>query len=110
MRHSRTSGNGILDRRTFLTASLGVAAAARALAQAPQAPAAPTLPAPSTRDFSRTEPTPYPDADIVAITPAFRRYIVFNASIKRLHTGTAWAEAPGCHLADPPGLRPRHCR
>jgi len=94
MRHSRTNGNRILDRRTFLTASLGVAAAARALAQAPQEPPAQPLPAPSTRDFSRTEPTPYPDPDIVAISPRFRRYIVFNASIKRLYTGTAWAEGP----------------
>lgn len=79
------------DRRAFLTTSLGLAAMARLSAQAAQrAP----LPGPSSRDFSRTEPIPYPDPDIVALDPKFRRYIVFNAAIKRLHTGTAWAEGP----------------
>src|SRR6476469_2345310 len=76
------------DRRAFLAAALGVATAARAVAQAQQVP----IPGLSTRDFSKTEPTPYPDPDIVALDPRFRRYIVFNAAIKRLHTGTAWAE------------------
>jgi gluconolactonase len=76
------------DRRAFLAAALGVAAGARAVAQAQQV----TIPGLSTRDFSKTEPTPYPDPDIVALDPRFRRYIVFNAAIKRLYTGTAWAE------------------
>jgi gluconolactonase len=37
---------------------------------------------------------PYPDPDIIALDPRFRRYIVFNTSIKRLHIGTEWAEGP----------------
>jgi gluconolactonase len=81
------------DRRAFLTTALGAAAAAtRAFAQGPPQP--PISPIPSTRDYSRLEPIQYPDPDIIALTPAFRRYIVFNTSIKRLHIGTQWAEGP----------------
>jgi gluconolactonase len=91
-----THTGSILGRRSFLGAALAVAAAARAAAQAPagaQAPA-PAAPGPSTRDYSRLEPTPYPDPDLIATDPRFRRYIVFNTSIKRLYTGTSWAEGP----------------
>ena len=96
MRIADSSRSTALGRRSFLAATIGVAAAARAAAQAPagaQGPA-PAPPGPSTRDYSREGPTPYPDPDIVALDPRFRRYIVFNTAIKRLHTGTAWAE--GC--------------
>ena len=78
-----------VDRRSFLVAALGVAAATRAAAQAPAG-----AQAPSTRDYGRLEPTPYPDPDIVATDPRFRRYILFNTSIKRLYIGTSWAEGP----------------
>ena len=87
---SSATSRSAVDRRSFLTAALGVAAAARAAAQAP----AGSLAAPSTRDYGRLEPTPYPDPDIVALDPRFRRYIIFNTSIKRLHIGTSWAEGP----------------
>jgi gluconolactonase len=81
------------DRRAFLTTALGATAAARLAAQAPAAQ--PQIsPVPTPRDWSRLEPMPYPDPDIVALTPAFRRYIVFNTVIKRLHIGTMWAEGP----------------
>jgi len=70
------------NRRTFLTTALAGAAALPSLAQAPQ-PA---------RDYSAT--VQYPDPDIIAIDNRFRRYIVGNTSIKKLHTGTLWAEGP----------------
>jgi gluconolactonase len=80
-----------MDRRAFLSATLGAMAAARAAA----GQAAPPLsPLPTPRDYSRLEPVPYPDPDIVAVTPAFRRYIIFNTPIRRLHIGTLWAEGP----------------
>jgi gluconolactonase len=82
----------IHDRRTFLTTAIGAAAAARIAAQAPAAPQ--VSPVPSTRDFSRLEAVQYPDPDIIALSPAFRRYIVGNTTIKRLHIGTLWAEGP----------------
>ena len=82
----------IHDRRTFLTTAFGAAAAARAFAQG-QAPA-PISPVPSPRDFSRLEAVQYPDPDVIALSPAFRRYIVANTTIKRLHIGTLWAEGP----------------
>jgi len=47
-----------------------------------------------TRDWSGRNPLPYPDPDIVALDPRFRRYVVFNTPIQRLHTGTYWAEGP----------------
>jgi len=80
------------DRRAFLTTMLGAAAAGRAFAQGQ--PQAPVSPVPSPRDYSRLEPVPYPDPDIIALSPAFRRYIVFNTAIRRLHIGTLWAEGP----------------
>jgi gluconolactonase len=81
------------DRRTFLTTALGAAAAARIAAQAPGAQPQ-VSPVPTERDFSRLEPIAYPDPDIVALSPAFRNYIIFNTVIKRLHIGTLWAEGP----------------
>jgi len=81
------------DRRTFLTTSLGVAAAARAFAQAQQ-PGPAISPNPTPRDWSRLEALQYPDPDVVALAPAFRKYIVGNTLIKRMHIGTLWAEGP----------------
>jgi gluconolactonase len=92
MRTLRSSSPAGVDRRSFLTATIGVAATASAAAQAPAG--APPNPGPSTRDYSRPEPVPYPDADLVALDPRFRRYIIFNTSIRRLHLGTSWAEGP----------------
>lgn len=34
-----------------------------------------------------TDPPRYPDADVIAITPAFDAYILKNAAIERLWTG-----------------------
>ena len=83
-----------VNRRTFLTtaalssATVIVRAATQAQAQAPVSPV------PTPRDWARAEPLQYPDPDIVALDNRFRRYIVGNTSIKRLHTGTQWAEGP----------------
>jgi gluconolactonase len=81
------------DRRAFLTATLGVVAMRAAAAQTP--PAQPQVsPVPTPRDWSRLEPLQYPDPDIVAFDPRFRRYMIGNTLIKRLHIGTLWAEGP----------------
>jgi gluconolactonase len=79
-------------RRDTLRALAGLAAgAAMAGSAAAQAPVA-MQPAP--RDWSGQTPQPYPDPDIVALDPRFRRYIQFNAPLQRLYTGTLWAEGP----------------
>jgi gluconolactonase len=74
------------SRRGFVAASLGGAALRRAAAQA-----VPSLSTPTARDWSKQEPIQYPDPDIIAFDNRFRRYIL-NSSIRRLYTGTLWAE------------------
>jgi sugar lactone lactonase YvrE len=69
-------------------------AAVRVSASAPQAPQAPVSPNPTERDWSGQNPVRYPDPDIIALDNRFRRYIVGNTPIRRLHTGTLWAEGP----------------
>lgn len=46
------------------------------------------------RDWSGQNPLAYPDPDIIALDDRFRRYILFNTPMIRLHTGTLWAEGP----------------
>src|SRR5881394_103387 len=77
-----------LNRRSFLGAAIGIAAFH------PQQTAPPVSSTPSSRDFSRQDPIQYPDPDIVALDNRFRRYIVSNTVIRRLHFGTLWAEGP----------------
>jgi gluconolactonase len=48
----------------------------------------------SSRDWSDQHPILYPDPDIVSLDPRFDAYIVRNTPIKRLYTGTLWAEGP----------------
>jgi gluconolactonase len=79
-----------MDRRAFLTTALAGAAGAAVRAQAPQQVSS----VPSQRDFTRQDPIQYPDPDIIALDPRFRRYIVNNTAIRRLHFGTQWAEGP----------------
>ena len=79
-----------MKRRTFLSATLGLAAVSVS-AQRPQTPVSPN---PTERDWSGQMPVRYPDPDIIAIDNRFRRYIVGNTPIRRLHTGTLWAEGP----------------
>jgi gluconolactonase len=40
------------------------------------------------------DPTPYPDAAVEIVDPRFAKYVVFNAAVERLYTGTRWAEGP----------------
>jgi gluconolactonase len=79
------------DRRTFLAAALGGAALMPAAARAQQAPVSAV---PTSRDWSGQQPVRYPDPDIIALDNRFRRYIVGNTTIHRLHTGTLWSEGP----------------
>ncbi|MBE9171560.1 hypothetical protein IQ216_00165 [Cyanobium sp. LEGE 06143] len=37
---------------------------------------------------------PYPDPAIEVVEPAFRRYVLGNAAVERLHTGALWTEGP----------------
>jgi gluconolactonase len=86
------------DRRRFLAAALPAMAAGTVFAQAPQrgaqGPAPPVSPEPTVRDWSGNAPLRYPDPDIVALDNRFRRYIIGNTPLRRLHTGTMWAEGP----------------
>jgi gluconolactonase len=77
-----------LSRRSFLTAAASVAAVRLATAQQPAPAATPA------RDWSRQDPVQYPDPDVIALDKRFARYMVFNSAIRRLHTGTQWAEGP----------------
>ena len=71
-----------LDRRGFLATAAALAATT---AMAPDAFA---------RNFGPgSEPTRYPDPDIVVIDKRFK-YKLGNTPIQRLHTGTLWAEGP----------------
>lgn len=78
----------MMNRRTFLTlAGVTVMSTGRVEGQG-QANVPPAGP----RDWR--EPLAYPDPDIVALDSRFNRYIVRNTPIRRLHTGTLWAEGP----------------
>ena len=74
-------------RRAFLATLLSAGAAAQT--QFPK-----DISNPTTRDWTGQQPIQYPDPDIIALDDRFRRYIVGNTSIKRLHIGTQWAEGP----------------
>jgi gluconolactonase len=78
----------LANRRSFLTAALGSAALLPAAAQTR------INPVPAPRNWSGEQPVQYPDPDIVALDDRFRRYIVGNTAIRRLHFGTMWAEGP----------------
>ena len=86
------------NRRSFLGAALRAAVLAPAVAQSAAAqtaaPQPPVSPVPTPRDWSGQQPLQYPDADVIALDNRFRRYMVGNTPIKRLHTGTLWAEGP----------------
>src|SRR5262249_19375221 len=71
-----------MTRRSFVL----TAAAGSAMAQQ-------VSPNPTPRDW-RGEAIQYPDPDMVALDPRFRKYIVNNTPIRRHHFGTLWAEGP----------------
>jgi gluconolactonase len=78
------------NRRSFL-AAVGSSAVVPALAQTSE-PRAPISPNATPRDWSNQQPVQYPDPDIIALDNRFRRYMVGNTVIKKLYTGTLWAE------------------
>jgi gluconolactonase len=80
------------NRRSFLAAAIASATAARAAAQNPEQ--RPISPVATPRDWSGQLPVQYPDPDVVALDNRFRRYMVANTVIRRLYTGTLWAEGP----------------
>src|SRR5216684_2600306 len=75
-----------MNRRAFLA----TAAALPAAAQTPPA----VSPVATTRDWSGQQPIQYPDPDVIALDPRFRRYIAGNTTMRRHFTGTLWAEGP----------------
>ena len=85
-----------MNRRTLLKAAFGGIALTPAMAASVQSQGgqAPVTSTPTPRDWSRQDPLQYPDPDIIALDPRFRRYIVGNTVIRRLHIGTLWAEGP----------------
>jgi gluconolactonase len=80
-----------IDRRSFVTTLAAAGVAQSGFAQAQQPALSST---PSARDWSRPDPVQYPDPDIIALDNRFRRYVVNNTVIRRLHFGTLWAEGP----------------
>ncbi|MBS1857081.1 MAG: SMP-30/gluconolactonase/LRE family protein, partial [Acidobacteria bacterium] len=58
------------------------------------AAAAPAAAQQAARDWSNREPVRYPDPDVIAVEPAFAKYMLFNAAIYRHYTGCKWAEGP----------------
>jgi gluconolactonase len=89
MTHSRS-----VDRRRFLCAAISSAAASKLAAQATGQQPPAISPAATPRDWTGQQPIQYPDPDIIALDNRFRRYIIGNTSIRRLHIGTSWAEGP----------------
>ncbi len=70
----------ILSRRSFLTTA-GTLTARPLLAQ--------------TRSYGPgAEPVRYPEPDVIALDPTFAKYKIGSSPIKRLHTGSLWAEGP----------------
>ncbi|MBM3783753.1 MAG: SMP-30/gluconolactonase/LRE family protein [Acidobacteria bacterium] len=68
------------SRRLFLTAAGALSAQ--------------VSPEPTVRDWSGRVPIKYPDPDVIALDARFRKYMIGNTSMKKLHTGTSWAEGP----------------
>jgi gluconolactonase len=81
------------NRRAFLGAALATTALAPLRGQQTGGQQ-PPIPPQQPRDWSGQEPVRYPDPDVVPLDPRFRRYIVGNTTIKRLWTGSQWAEGP----------------
>src|SRR5215469_15669562 len=76
------AGKISMKRRTFLNVTAGAAAAC---ASKPLTLAA---------EQDRKTPVIYPDPAVEVVDPRFAKYLVGNAAIERLYTGTRWAEGP----------------
>ena len=88
-----TDDTRMWNRRAFLGAALATTALAPLRGQQTGGQQ-PPIPPQQPRDWSGQEPVRYPDPDVVPLDPRFRRYIVGNTTIKRLWTGSQWAEGP----------------
>ena len=68
-----------IDRKNFIASALGVTAGCA-----------------FARDWTGAEPTRYPDPDVLVLDPAFGKYRLGNASIRRVYTSPdmLWAEGP----------------
>lgn len=84
MNHPASPSPAGVSRRHFLQSS---AVAAVGALIAPSALAI-------DRDWSGQNPVRYPDPDIIALDPRFNKYKLGNTPIRRLHTGSMWAEGP----------------
>src|SRR5579862_6343266 len=73
-----------MHRRSFLIMAAG------GIATAEQQNVSPVS---TQRDWSG-QAIQYPDPDVIALDPRFRRYIVNNTVIRRHYFGTLWAEGP----------------
>jgi gluconolactonase len=73
---------GAQGRRSFLAAATAAACAVASGARGGE------------RDWSGRAPVRYPDPDVVSLDKRFSGYVLGNAAIQRIHTGTAWAEGP----------------
>jgi gluconolactonase len=74
-------------RRAFVKTAMTLAGAAAVVPFA--------IGAQENRDYGpEASPVHYPDQDVVAITPAFSKYIIGNAAIQRIWTGGLWVEGP----------------
>ncbi len=95
----QTRGTPTLQsRRTFLHGS-GAAASALLLARAPalaqQTGTPPSVVSNPPRQWeSDAAPTIYPDPDIIVIEPSFRELMLGITAIRRVWTGSKWAEGP----------------
>jgi gluconolactonase len=71
-----------MNRRTFINATAGATTSlafdSTLLTQQPE----------------RKAPVVYPDPAVEIIDPSFSKYVVLNAAVERLYTGTRWAEGP----------------
>src|SRR5580658_4107906 len=55
---------------------------------------------PINRDFSESaNPSRYPEPDVIVLDKRFEKYKIPHSPIKRLHTGTLWAEGPAWNAA-----------
>ena len=71
-----------MNRRTFINATAG---ATTSLAFASSG---------LTQQSERKTPVVYPDPAVEIVDPSFSKYVVVNAGVERLYTGTRWAEGP----------------
>src|SRR5688500_14842738 len=86
-----------MSRRDLLGSILGGAALVSPSLLPAQSRGARPSPATSAppRDFAPgAAPATYPDPDVLAIDPSFNALAQFNSPIKRLWTGSLWAEGP----------------